>query len=116
VLSCRGLREQFGRRPVGIIDDGRLVAQGTPAALVASHGGSDRIRLSCGDEEPDRGAAPATAPATATVTAALCDASRRIPDVVRTAEAMGVARSGIEVHKPDLEGVFPALTGKELRA
>jgi hypothetical protein len=34
---------------------------------------------------------------------------------VKAAEAQGVALSGIEVLKPDLEGVFLALTGKELR-
>jgi hypothetical protein len=31
--------------------------------------------------------------------------------VVKAAEAHGVALTGIEVHKPDLEGVFLALTG-----
>ncbi|HEY6427511.1 MAG TPA: ABC transporter ATP-binding protein [Acidimicrobiales bacterium] len=116
-------------RRVGIIDDGRLVAEGTPRALVNAHGGPDRIRLSFGEE----GIADALA------TAELCDACRRIPgirhasaaeggaeltadggavlvpDVVKAAEALGVALTGVEVHKPDLEGVFLALTGKELR-
>jgi ABC-2 type transport system ATP-binding protein len=116
-------------RRVGIIDDGRLVAEGTPRALVGAHGGPDRIRLSFGEE----------AVADPRVTAELCDACRRIPgiedacadeggaeltaeggavlipDVVKAAEALGVALTGVEVHKPDLEGVFLALTGKELR-
>jgi ABC-2 type transport system ATP-binding protein len=116
-------------RRVGIIDDGRLVAEGAPRALVDAHGGPDRIRLSFGEE----GVADAGA------TAELCDACRRIPgirnacaaeggaeltadggavlipDVVKAAEALGVALTGVEVQKPDLEGVFLALTGKELR-
>jgi ABC-2 type transport system ATP-binding protein len=112
-------------RRVGIIDDGHLIAEGTPRALVAAHGGPDRIRLSFGDQSE--------------AGTDLCDACRRlpgvdaahaveggaeltaaggaalIPDVVKAAEAHGVALTGIEVLKPDLEGVFLALTGKELR-
>ena len=119
-------------RRVGIIDDGRLVAEGTPRGLVDAHGGPDRIRLSFGTEGEGGEDAART-------TAELCDACRRIsgvrdagpaeggaeltadggavliPDVVKAAEALGVALTGVEVHKPDLEGVFLALTGKELR-
>lgn len=35
---------------VGIIDDGRLIAEGTPARLVDEHGGDDRVRLAFGDD------------------------------------------------------------------
>jgi ABC-2 type transport system ATP-binding protein len=129
-------------RRVGIIDDGRLIAEGTPRALVDAHGGPDRIRLSFGDEGEagvGAGAGPAGDADDDAATAELCDACRRIPgvdaaraveggaeltaaggaalipDVVKAAEAHGVALTGIEVLKPDLEGVFLALTGKELR-
>jgi ABC-2 type transport system ATP-binding protein len=119
-------------RRVGIIDDGRLIAEGTPRALVEAHGGPDRIRIWFGDDE-------AALPGADTEAAELCDACQRIagvsdarradggaeltadggaaliPGVVKAAEAHGVVLSGIEVLKPDLEGVFLALTGKELR-
>jgi ABC-2 type transport system ATP-binding protein len=125
-------------RRVGIIDDGRLIAEGTPRALVEAHGGPDRIRIWFGDEDAI-GDGAALAGADAAAAGELCDACRRIPgisdaraadggaeltanggaslipDVVKAAEAQGVALSGIEVLKPDLEGVFLALTGKELR-
>jgi linearmycin/streptolysin S transport system ATP-binding protein len=127
-------------RRVGIIDDGRLIAEGTPRALVEAHGGADRISLSFGEDGAAPGGGDTRADAAATaVVAELCDACRRIPgvddaraveggaelsaaggaalipDVVKAAEAQGVVLTGIEVHKPDLEGVFLALTGKELR-
>ena len=38
-----------------------------------------------------------------------------LPNVVRQAGQCGVDLSGVEVLAPDLEGVFLALTGKELR-
>jgi ABC-2 type transport system ATP-binding protein len=125
-------------RRVGIIDDGRLIAEGTPRALVEAHGGPDRIRIWFGDEDAI-GDGAALAGADVAAAGELCDACRRIPgisdaraadggaeltasggaslipDVVKAAEAQGVALSGIEVLKPDLEGVFLALTGKELR-
>jgi ABC-2 type transport system ATP-binding protein len=121
---------------VAIIDDGRLVAEGTPRALVDAHGGPDRIRLTLGGD--------ADGPAGAVVVSAVASADLRdacgripgvhdareaeggleltadggtalIPDVVKAAEAHGVELSGIEVLKPNLEGVFLVLTGKELR-
>jgi ABC-2 type transport system ATP-binding protein len=125
-------------RRVGIIDDGHLIAEGTPRALVEAHGGPDRIRIWFGDEDAT-GDGAALGGMDAAAEAELRDACRRIPgvsdaraaeggaeltagggtalipDVVKAAEAHGVALSGIEVLKPDLEGVFLALTGKELR-
>ena len=38
-----------------------------------------------------------------------------LPSVVREAGRLGVELTGVEVIAPDLEGVFLALTGKELR-
>jgi hypothetical protein len=40
---------------------------------------------------------------------------RVLPIVVRAAGQHGVELTGVEVLVPDLEGVFLALTGKELR-
>jgi ABC-2 type transport system ATP-binding protein len=128
-------------RRVGIIDDGRLIAEGTPRALIVAHGGPDRIRIWFGDEHAmaDAVADSAEVSGLDASAAELCDACRRIPgvsdaraadrgaeltaeggaalipDVVKAAEAQGLALSGIEVHKPDLENVFLALTGKDLR-
>src|SRR5580698_10576479 len=34
---------------IGIIDDGRLIAEGSAAELVRAHGGRDKVLLTCGD-------------------------------------------------------------------
>ncbi len=85
-------------RRVGIIDDGRLIAEGTPRALVAAHGGPDRIRLSLGDEGAagDRGGAGGGGGAgDDAATAELCDACRRIPGIM---DARGV-EGGAELER-----------------
>jgi ABC-2 type transport system ATP-binding protein len=108
---------------IGIIDDGRLIAEGTPAQLISDHGGQDRVRLSC-------------APIGIAQLAVACRAlngvsevhetegglelrtdhgSAVLPRVVEVAGRAGVDLTGVEVMAPDLETVFLALTGKELR-
>jgi ABC-2 type transport system ATP-binding protein len=108
---------------IGIIDDGRFIAEGTPHGLIDQHGGQDRVRITFG-------------PAASEV---MTKASRQLngvrevrpiegglelttdhgpgvlPNVVRAAGQLGVELSGVEVVVPDLEGVFLSLTGKELR-
>jgi len=110
---------------VGIIDDGHLVAEGTPADLIKDHGGQDRLRLTFGDAETKAEGFAATC-----ILMQGVDEVRRIdgglelttdhgpavlPSVVRQAGQCGVELMGIEVLAPDLEGVFLALTGKDLR-
>jgi ABC-2 type transport system ATP-binding protein len=115
---------------IGIIDDGHLVAEGSPTGLIRRHGGPDRLRLTIGesghtmrgtgqeglaaaclllplvsDVRPIQGGLELTAAQGAAV----------LPAVVGAAGRLGVELTSIEVVAPDLEGVFLALTGKELR-
>jgi ABC-2 type transport system ATP-binding protein len=108
---------------VGVIDDGRLVAEGTPEQLIDGFGGLDRVRLTC---------APSAIEALARACRQLDGVSQVsrldaglelhtdhgaavLPRVVEVAGHVQVALTGVEVMAPDLEGVFLALTGKELR-
>ncbi len=108
---------------VGIIDDGRLITEGTPDDLIAQHGGRDRVRLTFV-------AAEAASLSEACLSLAGVQEVRPIdgglelttdhgpgilPAVVRVAAQLDVELTGVEVRSPDLEGVFLALTGKELR-
>jgi linearmycin/streptolysin S transport system ATP-binding protein len=112
---------------VGVIDDGRLIAEGTPDHLIGEHGGQDRVRLTC------RGAGAGAG------VGALAEACRLLsgvgavrvteeglelstdhgaavlPALIELAVRHAVELSGVEVAAPDLEGVFLALTGKALR-
>jgi ABC-2 type transport system ATP-binding protein len=107
---------------VGIIDEGRLVAEGTRRELTASVGQTDRLRM--------------TATGDLVAFAARCrlldgvqsadvvengievlanDGRRLLARVVDAAESAGALVDSVEVIEPDLEAVFLHLTGKALR-
>jgi len=123
---------------VGIIDAGRLVAEGTPSGLIRQHGGQDRVRLTFGpagaDAGSDEGGDARGSGGDALAAACLLlptvsgvhhvpgglelvtdHGAAVLPGVVREAGQLGVGLTGVEVVAPDLEGVFLTLTGKELR-
>jgi ABC-2 type transport system ATP-binding protein len=107
---------------VGIIDQGRLIAEGTRRELVARVGERDRIEL----------AATGDLAALATVAARLegvdeasvvaggvhlvaRDGRRLLPRLLEAAEHAGAEVASVELVEPDLEAVFLHLTGKALR-
>jgi ABC-2 type transport system ATP-binding protein len=115
---------------IGIIDDGRLIAEGSAAELVREHGGRDKVLLSC--ECGGEGAGAADLAELAAACGALeavyevVSADGRIelstdhgpsvlPGVVALAGRAGVELTGVEVRSANLEDVFLSLTGKELR-
>jgi ABC-2 type transport system ATP-binding protein len=109
-------------RRIGIIDDGRLIAEGTPAGLIARHGGQDRVRLTFSEPAPALAAAcevlvsvHGVHPIEGGLELATDHGPKVLPEVVKVAGAHGVELSGVEVVSPDLETVFLHLTGKELR-
>jgi len=112
---------------VAIVDDGRMLAEGTRRELVASIGSNDLITVSTGGED---GAAARAEFAAASrrlhgvddvrlvdhaVEIASPDADRVLASVVGAAASCGVAVTGVHVREPDLEAVFLQLTGKALR-
>jgi ABC-2 type transport system ATP-binding protein len=110
-------------RRVGIIDNGRLIAEGTPADLITAHGGQDRVRLTCGGPGVEE-LADACRQLADVEEVRRCDGGLELitahgaavlPELVEVAGRHAVQLTGIEVLAPDLEGVFLALTGKELR-
>jgi ABC-2 type transport system ATP-binding protein len=107
---------------VGIIDAGRIVAEGTRRELVAQVGGHDRIEIT------------ASGPLRKFLTAAkrlrdVEDATEAegavhlivrggrglLPKLFEIAERTGLEVSGVDVVEPDLEAVFLHVTGKALR-
>ena len=107
---------------VGIIDEGRIIAEGTRRELVAGIGEHDRLRIAAsGDLEGFavrardlEGVVDATA-VDGSVEVLAVDGRRSLAPVVETAERVGVQIGGIDVVEPDLESVFLQLTGKGLR-
>jgi ABC-2 type transport system ATP-binding protein len=108
---------------IGIIDDGRLIAEGTPSSLIDQHGGSDRVRLTFAADAADVMALACrqlpsvhdVRPVDGGLELTTDHGPRVLPTVVKVAGDHGVELTGVEVVVPDLEGVFLSLTGKELR-
>ena len=107
---------------VGIMDEGRMIAEGTRRELVALVGEHDRIRLAAtGDLRAASAAAleldrvvEATA-ATGAIDLIAVEGRSLLPALLDTLERHGASVSSVEVIEPDLEAVFLHLTGKALR-
>ena len=107
---------------IGIMDGGRLIAEGSRRELVDRVGQADRVEL---DVERDAVALAETlgeheavhqAQATDRRVTLLADDGRALlPALLDLAEAAGVPVKGVQVIEPDLEAVFLHLTGKALR-
>lgn len=107
---------------VGIIDQGKIIAEGTRRELVASIGQKDRVDLTAtGDLAEFARLARSVdgvddASATEQGIQLVCREGRRLlPRLLEVAEKAGTEVSSVEVFEPDLEAVFLHLTGKALR-
>ena len=107
---------------VGIVDEGRIVAEGTRRDLVQLVGERDRIRIGASGDVSGFAAAlrglPGVHEASATADAVellVEDARSLLPRVLTVANERGVGATSVEVVEPDLETVFLHLTGKALR-
>jgi ABC-2 type transport system ATP-binding protein len=105
---------------VGIIDHGKIVADGTPEALKAEIEAStveavpaeagDRLRLAT---VLARFGTP-TAGSPDSVAVQLASADGNLADIVRTLDAEGLHIAHLQVHEPTLDDVFLAKTGRHL--
>jgi ABC-2 type transport system ATP-binding protein len=107
---------------VGIIDQGKLIAEGTRKELVSLVGGHDRVRLSATGDLAKAAAALAgqswAHEASVTdngIDLVVADARGNLPAILRDVAATGVTIRSVEVTEPDLEAVFLHLTGRALR-
>ena len=107
---------------VGIIDRGKLIAEGTRNELVSLVGEGDRVRLLATGNLAKAAAELAGQPwvrqAGATdqgIDVVVEDARSHLPEVLTSAAAAGTAVRSVEVTEPDLEAVFLHLTGRALR-
>ncbi|EMA49294.1 ABC transporter ATP-binding protein [Halococcus salifodinae] len=120
---------------VGLLADGRLAAVDSPAALVAEHGGENRIVVDLVADPIEDGTtiddSDGTAPSPATAVDALGETGHRVElrdtelvvhgvdaadigRVVDDLERTGIVYDGLEWRQPDLEDVYLAVTGQAL--
>ena len=107
---------------VGIIDHGKIVAEGTRRELVELVGQHDRIRLRASGHleaaaEASRGVSGVLESA---VTAEGLDviaerATDSLPEILAKVAGAGVTVTSVDVEEPNLEAVFLHLTGRALR-
>ncbi len=107
---------------VGIIDAGRIRAEGTRRELVALIGGQDQVRLTVTGAVEAAVAAVGALEGVAGAAAKdgeleilVADAHRVLPRLLDTVEAAGASVRGVDLVSPDLEAVFLHLTGRALR-
>ena len=108
---------------VGIIDDGHIVAEGTPAALKAEIGEPSVEAVAADPEDRGRlagvlarfgddGDCPQSTPEAVAVR--LAGGESNLADVVRALDSEGVAVEHLQLHAPSLDDVFLAKTGRSL--
>jgi ABC-2 type transport system ATP-binding protein len=106
---------------VGIIDRGRIVAEGTPAALKAQVS-KPTVELVPREAEGCDAARSALAPfgtlvaerTPGSVALRLSSGAEQLADIVRALDAAGVAVAHLALHEPTLDDVFLAKTGRSL--
>jgi ABC-2 type transport system ATP-binding protein len=106
---------------VGIIDHGRIVAEGTPAELKAEIGRPtvEAVPRDPADQERvERALRPFGERCGSThrggVSVLLAGGESQLADVVRALDAEGIAIEQLQLHAPSLDDVFLAKTGRSL--
>jgi ABC-2 type transport system ATP-binding protein len=105
---------------VVIMDHGKIVAQGTPAELVARLGGAQLIELSAKPalDEAAWSAVPGLVgfrQSNGTAILSVKELHLALPAVLATAHSQGSVLGRLSTRQPTLDDVFLALTGRSLR-
>jgi ABC-2 type transport system ATP-binding protein len=104
---------------VGIIDHGRIVAEGTPGALKAEVGRPTIEAIPADDGDLSRTAAilerfGELVTSSKGVAVRLDDGTSGLAEVVRALDAEGLQGEHLQLHQPSLDDVFLAKTGRSL--
>ena len=105
---------------VAIVDHGRIIAQDTPAALIASLGASQIVSFTADGEldEPALAALPGVRGVVRQEPAWVLSVERAgatLPALVARLESRGLRLDNLSTHQATLEDVFVHLTGRGLR-
>ena len=107
---------------IGIIDHGKLIAEGTRAELVSMVGEGDQVRLSATGNLASAAAGLAARSwvreakaLDGSIDLVVENARSELPAILTDVAASGVSVRSVEVTEPDLEAVFLHLTGRALR-
>lgn len=103
---------------IAIIDTGRIIALGTPVELIARHGGERLLSLAA-DPSPDPGLLEGIDGVSSVRLAEghvqIAGSGNFAPAVLSRLANLGTSVTEMTLREPDLEDVFVALTGREMR-
>jgi ABC-2 type transport system ATP-binding protein len=105
---------------VGIIDRGKLVAEGTPAALKAQIGRPTLEAVPADAAQAERLEAVLSRfgdplpVSNGSIAVRLADGTEELADVVRGLDSEGIKVADLQLHAPSLDDVFLAKTGRSL--
>ncbi len=103
---------------IAIIDAGRIIALGTPAELIARHGGERLLSLAA-EPSPDPGQLEGIDGVSSVRLAEgrvqIAGSGNFAPAVLSRLADLGSSVTEMTLREPDLEDVFVALTGREMR-
>ncbi len=97
---------------IAIMDHGRIIARGTPEALLAAHFDDVILQLPAGDLPPERQLGLTVLQARDAVEIPTRDVNAAIAELL----ARGVSLARLQIRPRNLEDLFLELTGRELRA
>ena len=107
---------------VGVIDEGKIIAEGTRRELVALVGGLDKVKLGATGDLASAARAVRELDGVRDATThdggidlLVVEARRLLPSILAAMNQDGLSVRSVEVVEPDLEAVFLHLTGKALR-
>ena len=107
---------------VAIIDEGRIIATGTPAEVQSRAGGLSHIEIRMEPPIDERRTPPLreaehlqVSPDGRTVTVAARHPARALVELVKWVDQEGLELTDVQLRRPSLEDVFIELTGKSLR-
>jgi ABC-2 type transport system ATP-binding protein len=107
---------------VAIIDEGRIIAMGTPAEVQARTLGASRVEIRVSPPVPERrtptlGEAQnlQVSPDRQTLTVSAHQPARALVELVKWVDQEGLELIDVQLKRPTLEDVFIELTGKSLR-
>jgi len=107
---------------VAIIDEGRIIALGTPREIQARTLGHSRIEIAVSQPLPEDAGLPsidteaiAVSEDRIHITISSAHPARAVVDIVKWIDQQGIELADIHLKRPTLEDVFLELTGKRLR-
>jgi ABC-2 type transport system ATP-binding protein len=102
---------------IGIIDKGKIIAEGSLSELKLHHGQEERVVIQYAGEPKQllSGYQVETDIESRTLTITTAQAKKQLHEIIHQCDERGIDITHIDVHQAGLESIFLHLTGRQLR-